>query len=207
MYAKTGKASCLPERSQGFFGEALLAEQPLIAVEDEGRLMNYSIREHFLTRIFTFERFDRVKKASSMTALIQFHSENKYLLMAYHQMEQKVLGKIVANHEQLPLERVFDDYETHLKMALKEPLKKGTNTNMILHMFGYVSKGLSSEEKQFFLELLDLYNEDKKPMSAIMTVLYGWVIRFDVAYLKMQRIFQPYPIEILDVLDSGKGRL
>lgn len=205
MYPSIGRVQSMPTRTKGFFGGAVIANNPLLPIEDEGRLLNYDIREHFLTRIYTFARFDLVKSEKSMSALVKFQSENKYLLMAYHQTEQKELGRIVANHKKKSLEEMLDSYEEGLKKALKNPMRKGKNTNMILHIFGYVSEHLSSEEKEFFLDQLSLYNQHKKPLSVIMTVLYGWVIRFNVNYLKMQSIFEPYPIEILDVMDSGKG--
>ncbi len=205
MYPSVGRVACWPTKSTGFFGGAVIENNPFLPVEDEGRLMNYDIREHFLTRIYTLARFDRVKEKRSMAELVQFHSAHKYLLMAYHQTEQKELGRIVANHDKVTLESVLVDYEQHLQKALMKPLRKGKNTNMILHMFGYVSDRLSADEKAYFLDQLSLYNQNKRPFSAVMSVLYGWVIRFDVAYLKVQSIFEPYPIEILDVLDSGKG--
>jgi len=205
MYPSIGRVSCVPIKSHGFFGGMVIKKETLLPIEDEGRLQNYIIREHFLTRIYTFARFDLVKIEKSMAALIQFQSENKYLLMVYHQTEQKVLGQIVANHEKKSLEEIFEDYEVHLKKALINPPTKGQTINMILHMFGYVSEKLSAEEKTFFLDQLNLYNQQKKPLSVIMTVLYGLIIRFDVTYLKIQSIFEPYPIKILDVMDSGKG--
>lgn len=205
VYPSAGRVACLPKKTTGFFGGGLMDYDPYLALEDEGRLRNYDIRDHFLTRIYTMARFEDLYKSATMAKLVAFHSDHKYLLMAYHQTEQKLLGRIVANHDQLPLAEVMDQYGHHLKKALMKPLRKGRNTNMILHMFGYVSDYLSTEEKAFFLEQLSLYNQNKKPLSAIMTVLYGWVIRFDVVYLKNQHIFEPYPIEILDVMDSGKG--
>lgn len=205
LYPGIGKVPALTVKSEGFFGGAVLEHNPNLPVEDEGRLLNYDIREHFLTRIYTLARFENVKKSESMGELVKFHSEHKYLLMAYHQAKQKELGVIVANPTKEKTNVVIDTYENHLKSALSKPLKKGRNTNMILHMFGYVSEYLSPSEKAFFLDQLSLYNEAKKPFSVIMTVLYGWAIRFDSAYLKNQKIFEPYPIEILDVMDSGKG--
>ncbi len=205
MYPSIGKVACSPVKTAGFFGSAVVESNPGLPVEDEGRLMNYDIREHFLTRVYTLSRFNEVKEKEKMSELVRFQSEHKYLLLAYHQTEQKILGQIVANHKQLKIDQVLIDYESHLKKALMKPLRKGKNTNMILHMFGYVSKDLSADEKAYFLDQLSLYNLNKKPLSAVMAVLYGWVIRFDVSYLKSQKIFEPYPIEILDVLDSGKG--
>ena len=205
VYPSIGKVTCLPERSGGYFGGAVLENNPNLAIEDEGRLKNYDIREHFLTQIFTIAYFDKVSEKMSINELVKFHSENKYLLMAYHQSKQKELGAIVANHDKENIETLLERYRENLQIALMKPLLKGRNTNMILHMFGYVSDFLSAEEKEFFLNEVSLYNQNKKPMSVIMAILYGWVIRFDVQYLKIQRIFEPYPIEILDVMDSGKG--
>ncbi len=205
MYPSVGRVACAPIKSNGFFGGAVIEHNPYLPVEDEGRLMNYDIREHFLTRLYTLARFDAVKSNAEMGKLVEFHSNHKYLLMAYHQTEQKLLGKIVANHDRKPIDSVLEEYQEHLLKALLKPLRKGKNTNMILHMFGYVSDQLSSDEKAYFLDQLSYYNQDKKPLSAVMSVLYGWVIRFDVAYLKAQTIFEPYPVEILDVMDSGKG--
>lgn len=207
VYPSHGRVPCLPKKSMGFFGGYIIEEFPDLPLEDEGRLMNYDIRDHFLTRIFTLARFEKIAKTKSMAQVIAFHSSHKYLLMAYHQTQQRLLGKLVANHNNLSTEDIISAYRELLRKALMKPLRKGKNTNMILHMFGYVSDSLTAEEKAFFLDQLSLYNQNKKPLSVIMMVLYGWVIRFDVEYLKMQTIFKPYPIEILDVMDSGKGIL
>jgi uncharacterized protein YbgA (DUF1722 family)/uncharacterized protein YbbK (DUF523 family) len=207
MYKSVGKVPCVEEKSSGFFGGSIIHAYPFLPIEDEKRLLSYDIREHFLTRIFTLARFEKVKEDLKMAELVAFQSQHKYLLMAYHQTEQKVMGRIVANHKKKPIEEVIKTYEQHLKKALMLPLKKGRNTNMILHMFGYVSDQLSSAEKAFFLDELSLYNQNKKPLSAIMTMLHAWVIRFDESYLMGQAIFEPYPIAILDVQDSGKGRM
>ena len=205
MYPSAGRVNCSPIKSSGFFGGAIQESHPHLPLEDEGRLRNYDIRDHFLTRIYTIARFQTIKDGLSLGELVKFHSEHKYLLMAYHQTKLKELGSIVANHGKHNKSKVFMDYEENLKMALARPMKKGKNTNMILHMFGYVSDFLSADEKAYFLDQLGLYNQNKKPFSVIMAILYGWVIRFDVDYLNMQHIFEPYPIEILDVMDSGKG--
>ncbi len=175
------------------------------AIEDEGRLTNYNIREHFLTRIFTFKSFDEVIDNNSMSALIDFHSRNKYLLMAYHQSNQKILGKITANHKKEPVETVIKNYREVLQKALMKPLRRGTNINMLMHLFGYFKKELTKEEKAYFLDLLEQYSLKKVPFSVPIAIISAWVVRFDEPYLKLQTIFKPYPMEILDVTDSGKG--
>ncbi len=205
VYKTIGKAPSLGEKASGFFGGSILDLFDGVAIEDEGRLTNYNIREHFLTRIYTMAEYDIVIKQQSMKGLIEFHSNNKYLLMAYHQKYQKELGKIVANHEKKPIEGLINEYLVMLKKALAKPLRRGTNINMLMHLFGYFKKVLSKEEKAYFLDVLEQYSDKKVPFSVPISLVYAWVIRFDEPYLKNQRIFRPFPIEILDVTDSGKG--
>ena len=204
MYKTYGKASAIGKAS-GFFGREVVKAYEDFAIEDEGRLMSYNIREHFLTRIFTFAKYDDVIKANKMKDLIKFHSQNKYLLMAYHQKNQKLLGKIVANHEAKKVEDVIVEYLELLRKSLEKPSRRGTNINMLMHLLGYFKNDLNKEEKSYFLDVLEQYSAKKVPFSVPISLIYSWVIRFEQPYLMDQTIFRPYPIGILDVNDSGKG--
>jgi uncharacterized protein YbbK (DUF523 family) len=84
-------------RTAGLFGGAVLQKFGDLAVEDEGRLKNLSIREHFLTRIFALARLRKLQQSGSMHSLARFHSLNKLLLMAYSQTKLSELERIVAN--------------------------------------------------------------------------------------------------------------
>jgi uncharacterized protein YbgA (DUF1722 family)/uncharacterized protein YbbK (DUF523 family) len=204
-YKTFGKAPSTGDKTTGFFGRVILENYQGYPIEDEGRLMNYNIREHFLTQIYTLMAFDEVLEKNTMKALIDFHSKNKYLLMAYHQMRQRELGKIVANHENKKVNDVINSYADLLRRSLEKPLRRGTNINMLMHLFGYFKKDLSASEKAYFLDTLEKYHMKKVPFSVPIAIIHAWVIRFDEKYLKQQTIFEPYPSEILDVNDSGKG--
>lgn len=205
VYKTTGKAPSLGEKTSGFFGGKILENFEGLAIEDEGRLTNYNIRDHFLTRIYVLARYDNVIDEQSMGRLVEFHSRHKYLLLAYHQKHQKDLGRIVANHEKKSTDIVIESYLDVLKKALSKPLRRGTNINMLMHLFGYFKNELSKEEKAYFLDILEQYSLKKVPFSVPISVVYAWVIRFNESYLKDQWIFNPYPKDILDVTDSGKG--
>lgn len=202
VYKHIGKSMPLEYKREGFFAKGLMKEFPLLAIEDEGRLKNYTIREHFLTRIYTMARFSHVKTHAE---LIEFHSKNKYLLMAYHQRNQKLLGKIVANHQHEKIGKLLGCYKTILMETILKPLRPGSNINMLLHIFGYFKKVLSSEEKAYFLDVLEQYSANKVPLSVPLFLLNSWVVRTNEEYLAKQSIFAPYPKELLDVLDSGKS--
>jgi len=193
-------------KGPGLFAEKVLEKFPGAAIEDEGRLMNFTIREHFLTKLYTLARFREVKNKNTAKSLIEFQTDNKYIFMSYNQREMRALGKIAANENKLPIEDVISEYEKHLHHALSNHPRRSTHINTLMHGLGYFSKKLTSKEKAYFLTLLDNYRNSKIPLSAILSVLESWIIKYDVEYLARQTFFEPYPRELADISDSGKGR-
>jgi uncharacterized protein YbgA (DUF1722 family)/uncharacterized protein YbbK (DUF523 family) len=193
-------------RGNGFFGGAILERFPGLSVEDEGRLNNFTIREHFLTRLFAFARFRVIKHSTSMQALIDFHATYKLLLMGYHQAQMRVLGTIVANHDHADFHTVTARYEDHLKVALSRPPKFTAIINVLMHAFGGFSEVLSKDEKQFFLNSLEEYRDERIPLSALLYMLRAWAIRYENHYLLQQVFLRPYPDKLVAITDSGKGR-
>ncbi len=62
----------LPGRGPGLFARAVLEEFPCAAVENEERLADLQIREHFLTRIFILAAFREQKRRPTMGGLMPF---------------------------------------------------------------------------------------------------------------------------------------
>jgi uncharacterized protein YbgA (DUF1722 family) len=75
-----------------------------------------------------------------------------------------------------------------------------------MHGIDYFSKKLTSKEKAYSLDLLESYRSAKIPLSAILTVLEDWIVKYDEEYLARQTFFEPYPRELTDISDSGKSR-
>ncbi|MEL7660771.1 YbgA family protein [Acetobacterium wieringae] len=191
-------------KGQGIFAGQVFKRYPYLAIEEEGRLTNFRIREHFLAKLYTLCRYRQVEKAKTMAALVKFQAQNKYLLMAYSQKEQKELGRIVANHDKLPLEQVFSSYKAHLGIAFLRIPRYSNYINVMLHIFGYFSEQLSSGEKNFILDSFEKYKSGKIPLSVPINVLKSYVIKYNDPYLLDQTIWAPFPEELMDISDSGK---
>jgi uncharacterized protein YbgA (DUF1722 family) len=193
-------------KGSGFFGGAIPEKFPGYPAEDEGRLLNFRIREHFLTGLYARARFRAIAQRGEMKDLVEYHARNKFLLMAYHQKEMRILGRIVANPEKKKVRAVFEEYEAHLRSALANPPRYTSCINVLMHALGYFSDGLSRSEKAFFLESLDKYRAGKIPLSASLSVVSSWLARFKNEYLEKQTFFAPYPEALVEITDSGKGR-
>jgi len=193
-------------KGAGAFAEAIGERFPGLPLEDEGRLQSFDIREHWLTQVFTFARFRAAEEAGAMRAIVSFHARHKLLLLAYNQTAMREMGRIVANADRLPAPTVFARYREQLGRALSRAPRRRSALNVLQHAFGYVSDELTSEERKHFLNSLRAYGESRIPLSALTTLLRSWILRFSVDYLADQVYFEPYPQELVQVLDSGKGR-
>jgi len=118
----------------------------------------------------------------------------------------RLLGGIVANHEKADWKTVISRYEEHLRRALANPPRFTAMINVLLHAFGGFSKVLAKEEKAFFLESIEEFRDERIPLSALLHVLRAWAIRYQNDYLLGQSFLQPYPWQLVEITDSGKGR-
>jgi uncharacterized protein YbgA (DUF1722 family)/uncharacterized protein YbbK (DUF523 family) len=200
IYPKLEKSASIA-KGPGFFGKAVLQKFPYLAIEDERRLLNPRIKEHFLTKLFAFASFREAKESGTINDLVRFQSENKYLLTAYSQKELRILGKIAANQEQKPCNELFTTYETHLYRAFGSAPSIGSNINVMYKIMGYFSNQLLKDEKAFLIKSLEKYKEGKLPLSANISILKAWIIRFNQQYLMDQTFLEPYPEGLVD-LDS-----
>jgi uncharacterized protein YbgA (DUF1722 family) len=173
-------------------------------VEDEGRLRNPAIRDHFLKKLFTLADFRRVGSEGGAGDLVDFQSRNKLLLMAYSQKEMRELGRIVADQKGTGLSGAMELYGDHLRRALARGASFRSNINVMQHAFGYVSDQLRPEERAFFLDNLEMYREGRTPLVTCLNLLESWIVRFDVKYLMDQTFFRPYPGDLHDRYDQDR---
>ena len=200
IYPSAEKSASIA-RGPGFFGGAVLVKYPNLAIEDERRLLNPRIREHFLVKLFALASFREVKQKNSIQALVKFQSDNKYLLTAYSQKQLRILGNIVANHDKRPIESILCLYEANFFDVFSRPPSVGSNINVLLKILGYFSSELTREEKAFFLKTAEQYKNGKLPLSVCKSILRSWIIRFKNDYLSTQTFLESYPEELVD-LDS-----
>lgn len=183
-------------KGAGMFAEKVLEKYPGKAVEDDGRIRNARIREDYLTRLFMIAR---LRKVESMGGLVEFHGQHKYILMSYSQKELNKLGNIVANRGKKEFREVKKDYESSLAQALEKPPTTSSYINVLDHLMGYFKKQLSGDEKRLFKNKLEEFRDERIPLSTAISIIESWNSRFQDRYLEKQRIFNPYPKQLVEI--------
>ncbi len=191
-------------KGPGLFTKKVVKLFPCLAIEDEGRLRNFHLREHFLTKLFALSSFRNIKKINKISALIKYQADNKFLMMAYNEKLMRILGKVVASYDKSNLTKVFKLYEKNLHLVFEKPYKRKTNINVLMHAMGFFSKLLTKKEKKFILDLFQQYSDRRIPLSALIQVIRSWITRYENIYLENQTYFEPYPFELMDISNSEK---
>ena len=189
----------LPKRvGVGLFAKAFGDAFPLLPVEDEARLHDLGRRDNFIERIFVCRRWQAAKNGPlSVSALISFHSKHKLQIMAHSAVRYRIMGRLVAQSSgDLPIETVFDNYESLLMAALRLLPTPKKHSNVLLHILGYFKKQLPFAEKQELLTIIDLCRLGKLPLIVPITLLLHCARKYQHDYLAEQTYLSPHPVEL-----------
>lgn len=198
VYPSAEKSMAI-ERSAGFFAREVLKRFSHLPIEDELRLNNARIRDHFLSCIFTLAGFREIAKTGDREALVRFHAANKLLLMACHQQLMREMGKWVANRARHDPDTLFVHYQEMLCAALSHVPRFTNNINVLQHAFGHFHNRVTTGEKEYCLRLIERYKNGHATLAEPRDLLRSWVIRFQEPTLMDQTFFAPYPFELADL--------
>jgi uncharacterized protein YbgA (DUF1722 family)/uncharacterized protein YbbK (DUF523 family) len=184
-------------RGVGMFARAFMEHFPLLPVEDEGRLHDPVLRENFIERLFVGQRWRELLTARpSLGGLVAFHTRHKLLILSHSTRHYRELGKLVARAKELPLQELYQHYQSQLMEALRLKTTPRKNTNVLHHLMGYFKKDLSPDEKQELLEIIDYYHQGYLPLVVPVTLINHYVRKYRQPYLQEQFYLHPHPVEL-----------
>ncbi|MGL5949322.1 MAG: YbgA family protein [Aeromonas sp.] len=178
----------------GLYAQALMAANPLLPVEEDGRLCDPLLRENFVMRVFAYRDWQKLQ-ASPVTAsaLIAFHSRYKYLLMAQSPSHYRSLGKLLANAGKVELAPLCRHYGQQFMQALGKHANRRSHTNVLLHVQGYFKQQLNYDQKQELRECIEQYRLGLMPLLAPLTLIRHYLRQYPHSYLSQQVYLSPHP--------------
>ena len=148
----------------GFFAEQIMAHNPLLPCEENGRLNDMHLRENFVMRVYTYKHWQTLSEQPlTVHRLTQFHAQYKYLLMAHNYEAYRSLGNLLGTFDGEDIQTLADEYILGLMTALKKPASRKNNANTLMHLQGYFKKSLSKVEKQELRDAIDEYRQGLVP--------------------------------------------
>lgn len=185
--------------TRGIFARVFMEKNPLIPVEEAGRLNDPALRENFMMRVFALHDWKKTTR-NGVTAqqVISFHARYKYLVMAHSVSHYKILGALLSDMSKEPVESIAAQYIEHLMQALAKPASRKHHCNALLHLQGYLKKFISKSDKQELNTCIDHYRNGVIPLIVPMTLLKHHLNHHDevASYAKQQVYLNPHPFEL-----------
>lgn len=182
----------------GLFARVLLEKMTSLPVEEEGRLSDPRLRENFIVRVFCHFRWQQLQQQKlRVRALVRFHAQHKYLLMAHSPKYLSELGRLVAGAKALTPKELLARYAELFFAALRRPASPKKHTNVLQHLTSYLKKQLDERDKQELHATISDYHAGLLPLIVPLTLLRHYVRKFDLAYLQDQIYLNPHPKELM----------
>ncbi len=182
----------------GIYAQAVKTALPNLPTEENGRLNDEILRENFITRVYAYWHWQQLlgkgkSGAPEPSALLDYHSRNKYLLLAHSTEIYSELGKLLADLQAQPLAHIAEQYIQQFMHALSKPASRGQHTNVLQHIQGYFKKQLNIDQKKRLSQVIEQYRQQQVPLMAPITLLNHYLAEFPNDYLAQQSYLQPFP--------------
>jgi uncharacterized protein YbgA (DUF1722 family)/uncharacterized protein YbbK (DUF523 family) len=181
----------------GAYAKAFMEAQPLLPVEEEGRLGDPVLRENFILRVWVYHRWQRLMaEGISPAKLVAFHTDHKYLIMAHCQSAYRRMGRLVAEAGTRSMRQLSEEYVTELMAALKNRVKRKQHVNVLHHLMGYLRPHLDAGDRDEIMDTVEQYRAGLVPLIVPITLIRHCFRRHPDPYVERQHYMTPYPPEL-----------
>ena len=188
----------MPERAgTGVFAHAVMTGNPLLPVEEEGRLNDPDLRDNFVMRVYVHARWRRLL-AGTVTAsrLLDFHTSHKYLLLAHSEVAYRALGALLADLSTGSTAEIADRYIKQLMQALSKPASRKRHSNVLLHLLGYLKRSLDAPLRRDLASTIDAYRNGIYPLVVPVRLLQHQFSAHPNPYVSKQVYLDPHPADL-----------
>lgn len=191
VYDAVGR--CNVKEGVGLFAAELMKANPLLPLEENGRLNDLTLRENFITRVYAYHDWlSLLHKGLTARALIDFHSRYKFLLLAHNPKVYYELGPLLAKLSE-DFEHKADTYIHAFMGALKQVATRKRQCNVLQHIQGFFKDKLSSSQRQELARVIENYRQGLVPLLAPLTLINHFLNEYPNEYIRRQRYLNPYP--------------
>jgi len=182
---------------RGIFAAALSDAQPLLPLEEEGRLGDPRLRETFIERVFAYRRLRQLSAGPVRAgSLMAFHARHKLLLLAHAPAAYARLGRLVASAKGRVSRALLEEYAAGFMAALAVPATRGRHVNVLQHMAGYF-EAADTDSRRELAETIADYGRGLVPLVVPLTLVAHHARRHAVGYLLDQVYLVPHPKELM----------
>lgn len=182
----------------GLYARTIMESMPNLPVEEEDRLNDPALRDNFIERIFTYQRWQELAAGGfTTTRIIEFHTRHKLALLAHGQSGYRSLGRLVANNQSHTVSELAEAYISQLMTTLKRPATRLGHTNVLQHVQGCLKESLNRFDKREITDSIEQYRLGHVPLIVPITLLCHHFKRNPDQHIAGQTYMNPHPPELM----------
>lgn len=182
---------------RGTFAESILSAQPWLPVEEEGRLADPVLREHFFERAYAHQRLRQLLNGEARIAdLMRFHARHKMQLLAHSPSAYRTMGRLVATADRHHLQEVLNAYRVAFLDALAQPASRARHVNVLQHITGFFRRLFGPDHRRELASAVADYQRALVPLIVPITLLTHYARVHGIEYLLEQCYLEPHPREL-----------
>jgi uncharacterized protein YbgA (DUF1722 family)/uncharacterized protein YbbK (DUF523 family) len=184
-------------KGMGIFAARVQELHPNLPIEDDGRLNDPLIRDSFIKRVYIYDEWRAMEK-SGITAkkLYKFHARHKFTLLSHNQKIYRKVGPLVASANKNDVNEVAAEYIGLLMEGLTHVATRKNNTNVLMHLQGYLKDALDAQDKQELRQCIIDYNSGEAPILSPITLIKHHFKHNPNPYIAQQSYLNPYPKQL-----------
>jgi uncharacterized protein YbgA (DUF1722 family)/uncharacterized protein YbbK (DUF523 family) len=178
-----------------------------LPIEEEARLQDPWLRENFVMHLFAYaDAMAFEKSVNTVSELVSFHTNYKFLLHSKSEKQYRELGRIVANQKAYPFKEVCASYLALFRKTIALKGKISKTVNVLEHMAGFFKHELNTIEKQELHGQIKEFHEEVIPLISVMSTIEFLAKKYDIHYLLEQKFLNPYPksLGLRSIIQEGK---
>ena len=176
----------------GIYAQEMMRNNPLLPVEEEGRLGDPGLRENFIQRVYVYYRWQQLLvNGLSAQSLTRFHARHKLIIMSH--ADYRELGQLLAGLTKDNLLQVAEQYISLLMITLKTIVSRNSHVNVLQHIQGYLKKELSADNKAELCEIIERYRAGEMPLIVPLTLLKHHFRKYPDTYIADSYYMSPFP--------------
>ena len=194
VHAESGE---VVHNGRGIYASAIQETRPWLPIEEESRLDDVDLRENFVCRLFTYQRWlSLCAEGLSAQRLLNFHARHKYLLMAHSPAACRRLGQLLSGLRDVDLPALSERYCAGLMKAMAHGAGSSGHVNVLQHIMGYLKRRIGPSDKDELHRAIEAYRLNQVPLAAPVVCLRRHLRSCRDEYIGKQWYLWPYPDEL-----------
>ena len=179
---------------RGVFAGVLAQTLPGLAIEEDGRLNDPGLREHFVDRVFGHARVrDFFSRSWTPEGLVRFHAVEKAALLAHDPESASRLGRLVAAQRELAPDELARRYRELHAEAFGRRATPGRQANALMHLAGHLKNSLGPADRQELRDAIEEYRAGLVPVAVPLVLLSRHLRAAGTDWARSQTYMRPYP--------------